>query len=204
MAVIQEVVGSDVVETVTFEIETETWLKFRDETEIDTWLKFRDETETETSSKTPRPRLETWSSRLRLETSKFVHFAEIFQKNVVITSDHGRPQKRTFHPLEIETMHQDSLENMKLVAQFRSIDYIFAMPLYFPAWHSHCTIAKFTFLVSCSGELAVHSCSLLCVAKLGSEFFWCWCLLRNNITAANLQRFASSYDKRRFAQCCHC
>jgi len=59
MAVIQEVVGSDVVETVTFEIETETWLKFRDETEIDTWLKFRDETETETSSKTPRPRLET-------------------------------------------------------------------------------------------------------------------------------------------------
>jgi len=31
----------DVVETVTFETET--------------WLKFRDETETETSSKTPRP-----------------------------------------------------------------------------------------------------------------------------------------------------
>jgi len=35
--------NSDVVETATFE--TETWLKFRDETE--------------TSSKTPRPRLET-------------------------------------------------------------------------------------------------------------------------------------------------
>jgi len=35
---------SDVVETVTSETETETWLKFRDETE--TWLKFRDETET--------------------------------------------------------------------------------------------------------------------------------------------------------------
>jgi len=27
-----------------------------------------------------------------LETSKFVRFAEIFHKNVVITSDHGRPQ----------------------------------------------------------------------------------------------------------------
>jgi len=26
-------------------------------------------------------------------------------------------------------------------------------------------------LVSCSGELAVHSCSLVCVAKLGSEVF---------------------------------
>jgi len=70
--------SSDVVDTITFE--TETWLKFRDKTE--------------TSSKTVRPRLETWSSRPRpkLETSKFVHFAEIFQKNVIIASDHGRPQ----------------------------------------------------------------------------------------------------------------
>jgi len=44
---LSEVIVSDVVET-----ETETWLKFRDETE--------------TSSKTPR--LETWSSKPRLET----------------------------------------------------------------------------------------------------------------------------------------
>jgi len=43
------VTTSDVVETVTFETEIETCLKFQDETE----------TETETSSKTPRPRLET-------------------------------------------------------------------------------------------------------------------------------------------------
>jgi len=58
-------ISSDVVETVTFETET--------------WLKFRDYTETETLSKTSRPRLETLlSSRPRLETSKFVHFAEIF------------------------------------------------------------------------------------------------------------------------------
>ena len=41
----------------------------------ETWLKFRDETET--SSKTSRPTLETWSPRPRLETSKFVHFAEL-------------------------------------------------------------------------------------------------------------------------------
>jgi len=63
-----------------------------------------------------------------------VHFAEIFVKNVVITSDHGRPQggKRSFAPLEIETKHQDSLESMKLVAQFRPTDLIFAMPSYFP------------------------------------------------------------------------
>jgi len=56
--------SSDVVETVTFEIESETWSKFPDKTE--------------TSSKTPRPRLETWSSRRRFETSKFVHFSGIF------------------------------------------------------------------------------------------------------------------------------
>ena len=95
-------------------------------------------------------------------------------------------------------MHQESLENMKLVAQFRSID-IFAMPLYFPVRHSHCTKAKFTVLVSCSGELAVHSFAW---SNLRANFFWCWCLLRNNIMAANLQRFASSYDRRRFTTCC--
>jgi len=49
--------SSDVVETVTFETETET----------ETWLELREEAET--STKTLRP---------RLETSKFVHFAEIF------------------------------------------------------------------------------------------------------------------------------
>jgi len=76
---------SEVVKIVTFETET--------------WLKFRDETETDTSSKTPRPRLETWSSRPRprLKTSKFVHFAEIFHKNVVIISDRGRPQGGNGH-----------------------------------------------------------------------------------------------------------
>ena len=79
--------------------------------------------------------------------------------------------KRAFPPYKIETKHQDSLESMKLVAQFRSVHQIFVMPLHFPVWHSHCTTPKFTVLVSCSGEIAVHSCSLLCVAKLGSDVF---------------------------------
>jgi len=30
------------------------------------------------------------------------------------------------------------------------------MTVYLPAWHSHCTRAWFTVLVSCSDELAVH------------------------------------------------
>jgi len=39
-----------------------------------------------------------------------VHFAEIFQKNV-ITSGYGHPQGETgISPLEIETKHQDYLE----------------------------------------------------------------------------------------------
>jgi len=62
-------ITSDLVEKVT--LETKTQLKFQDEIE--------------TSSKTPR--LQTWRSRPRLETSKFLHFAEIFWKNFVITSD---------------------------------------------------------------------------------------------------------------------
>jgi len=48
-------------------------------------------------------------------------------------------------------------------AQFRSIDLILAMTVHLPVWHSHCTRARFTVLVSCSAELAVHSCPLLCL-----------------------------------------
>jgi len=45
---------SDVVETVTFETKTETWLKFRDETE--TWLKFRDR-DLDVRDRDPRPHI---------------------------------------------------------------------------------------------------------------------------------------------------
>ena len=83
--------SSDVVETVTFETETETWLKFWHETETETFSK---SSRLKTWSSRPRletwisrPRFETWSSRPRIETSKFVHFAEIFLKNVVIPSE---------------------------------------------------------------------------------------------------------------------
>jgi len=48
-------------------------------------------------------------------------------------------------------------------AQFRLIDLFLAITVYLPVRHSHCTRARFTVLVSCSAELAVHSCPLLCV-----------------------------------------
>jgi len=44
---------------------------------------------------------------------------------------------------------------------FLIIDLILAIAVYFPVWPSHCTRARFTVLVSCSDELAVHSCSLI-------------------------------------------
>jgi len=82
------------------------------------------------------------------------------------------------------------------------------MPVYIPAWHSHCTRARFTVLVSCSDELrTVHSCPLICllrqVAKLGKELFHYWPLLRSNtvIWQPILQRFTSSCGNRCFAAC---
>ena len=56
--------------------------------------------------------------------------------------------------------------------------------------------------MSCSDELAVHSCTLLClqrrVAKVASGFFYRWSLLRNNTVATNPQRFTVYYGSRRF------
>jgi len=61
--------------------------------------------------------------------------------------------------------------------------------------------------VHCSGVTEWWACSSLLFhsfawTNLGAEFIWCWCLLCNSITAAYFQRFASSYDRRRFTSCC--
>jgi len=67
-------------------------------------------------------------------------------------------------------------------------------------------LARFTVLVSCSGELAVHSWPFLCpqgqlVAKLASGLFYCWSLLLcDNNMATNLL-FTASYDIRLLAAC---
>jgi len=74
--------------------------------------------------------------------------------------------------------------------------------IYLPVWNSHCTRVRFTVMGSCSDELSVHSCLLLClqrcVAKVASELFYCWSLLRNNSMATNLQRFILYYGGKRF------
>jgi len=42
------------------------------------------------------------------------------------------------------------------VAQLRLIDLILAMAVYLPVRHSRCPRARFTVLVSCSREIAIH------------------------------------------------
>jgi len=47
------------------------------------------------------------------------------------------------------------------------MDLILELTVYLPVWHSHCIWARFSVLVSCSGEHAVHSCQLLgCRSRL--------------------------------------
>jgi len=76
------------------------------------------------------------------------------------------------------------------------------MTVFLLVWNSHCTRVRFTVTVSCSDELAVHSCLFLClqrrVAKVASGLFYCWSLLRNNTVATNLRRFTLYYGSRRF------
>jgi len=52
-------------------------------------------------------------------------------------------------PLEIKAKNHDFLENMQLVSQFRSVDLIFAMPVYLPVYDTRtaqCTRAPGSLL----------------------------------------------------------
>jgi len=73
---------------------------------------------------------------------------------------------------------------------------------FLPVWNSHCTRVRFTVIVSCNDELAVHSRPLLRlqrrIAKVASGLFYCWPLLRNNSIATSLQRFTLYCGSRRF------
>jgi len=40
------------------------------------------------------------------------------------------------------------------------------MTVFLPVRNSHYTSVRFTDIVSCSDELAVHSCTLLCMQRL--------------------------------------
>ena len=65
--------------------------------------------------------------------------------------------KREFAPPGNWTKKQMFLENLKSTSWFRLIDLILAITFYLLVWHSHCARVRFTVLVSCSDELAVHS-----------------------------------------------
>jgi len=67
--------------------------------------------------------------------------------------------------LEIGAKNKFFLENLTSAAQFRLIVLFIAIIVYLPLWHSHYTRARFTVLVSGSGEVAVHSCPLFCLQR---------------------------------------
>ena len=134
-----------------------------------------------------------------------LHWNQENRVELMVRQNHGRPQgvqNGHFPPLEIGTKNQNLLENVTSAAPFRLIDLFLTMTVYQPVRNSRCTRTRFTVLVSCSAELAVYSCPLLCpqrqVAKLASGLFYCWSLLCNNNMATNLPMFTSSYDIKRF------
>ena len=139
-----------------------------------------------------------------------LHWTQANSFELVVRQNHGHPQggsKTGICPsqLEIGTKNQNFLENLTSAAQLRLIDLFIALTVYFPISSSHCTRIRFIVLVSCSGELAVHSFPLLFLqrqaGKLAIGCFYCWSLLCNNNMATNLLMFTSSYDIRRFAAC---
>jgi len=113
-----------------------------------------------------------------------------------------RRGKTSIFPLEIEIKNQIFLEKPEVRILIPINWFDSCNGSFLPVWNSHCTRVRFTDIVSCSGELAVHSCPLLClqrlVAKVESGLFCCWSLLRNNNMATNLQKFTLYYGSRRF------
>jgi len=93
-------------------------------------------------------------------------------------------------------------KNWRRHLKLRLIDLILALTAFLPVWNSHCTRVRFTVIVSCSDELAFHSCLFFClqrrVAKVARGLFCFWTLLRNNTLATNPQRFTLNYGSRRF------
>ena len=113
------------------------------------------------------------------------------------TPDHGRPQGRQnghLPSLEIGSKNRNFLENMKSAAQFRLIDVIVAMTVYFPVRHTAQESGSCTVLVSCSSGWACSS--LVCSIA--------WPNLRADTSAVGLYcvTITPSYHSRHFAACC--
>jgi len=95
-----------------------------------------------------------------------------------------------------------SQKNWRRHLKLRLTDLILAKTVFLSVWDLHCTRVRLTVIVSCSDELAVHSCLFLCLqswlGKVASGLFYCWSLLRNNTIATNPRRFTLHYGSRRF------
>jgi len=112
--------------------------------------------------------------------------------------------KTGISPLEIEIKNQIFLEKPE-VGILIPINWFDPCNVCFlPVWNSHCTRVRFTDIVSCSDEHAVHSCTLLClqrlVAKVANGLFYRWSLLRSNNMATNFQKFTLYHGSSRFVE----
>jgi len=73
--------------------------------------------------------------------------------------------KRPFAPWKLGLRTKYFWKNLKSASWFRLIDLILAMTVLLPVLNSHCTRVRVTVTASCSDELAVHSCPLLCLQR---------------------------------------
>jgi len=105
-------------------------------------------------------------------------------------------------PLEIGIKNQIFLEKTEVGIFIPIFWFDSCNDSFLPVWNSHRTRVRFTVIVSCSDEFAVHSCHLLYlqrwVTKVASGLFYCWSSLRNNNLETNLQRFNLYSGSRRF------
>jgi len=91
--------------------------------------------------------------------------------------------KSGISPLEIGIKNQTFLEKPEVGILIPNNWFDSCNDKFLLVWNSHCTRVRFTVIVFCSDELAVHSCLFLClqrwVAQDASGLFYRWSLLRN-------------------------
>ena len=131
-----------------------------------------------------------------LFTGVLLHWTQANSFELVVRQNHGRQQEGETHICA--PLHGNWDEEPKFS---RKVDVSFYLQL----WHTAQDPGSlFMSHALVNGELAVHSCLLLClqrqVAKFARGLFYCWSSLCNNNMATNLM-FTSCCDIRRFSAC---
>ena len=106
-------------------------------------------------------------------------FPEVYWNNIIVATAWASAGGENGHlPPWRLGLSTNFFRKREVIKQVSIYWFNFAMSIYLPIWHSHCT--RFRFIHFTVSELAVRSCPLLCVTKRASGFICCWSLLRNN------------------------